>query len=100
MSAEVDLGYAPRPQQVALHQALETQRWVVAVCHRRMGKTVAAVNHLLVAALECAKPRPRFGYIAPTYRMAKLIAWDYLKAFSEENGLPLLTLEAGALQTL
>jgi hypothetical protein len=82
MSAEVDLGYAPRPQQVALHQALETHRWVVAVCHRRMGKTVAAVNHLLVAALECAKPRPRFGYIAPTYRMAKLIAWDYLKAFS------------------
>jgi len=78
----VDLGYAPRPQQVALHQALETHRWVVAVCHRRMGKTVAAVNHLLVAALECGKPRPRFGYIAPTYRMAKLIAWDYLKAFS------------------
>jgi hypothetical protein len=78
----VDLGYAPRPQQVALHQALETHRWVVAVCHRRMGKTVAAVNHLLVAALECRRPRPRFGYIAPTYRMAKLIAWDYLKAFS------------------
>ncbi|MEK9722827.1 MAG: terminase family protein [Rhodospirillaceae bacterium] len=81
---EVDLGYAPRPQQVELHQALERHRWVIAVCHRRMGKTVCAVNHLIMAALECEKPRPRFAYIAPTYRMAKLIAWDYLKAFTAE----------------
>jgi len=75
----LELGYVPRPQQVALHRAVEGHRWVVAVCHRRMGKTVAAVHHLLVAALESGKAQPRFAYIAPTYRMAKLIAWDYMK---------------------
>jgi hypothetical protein len=79
----VDLGYEPRPQQVRIHHALEAHRWVVAVCHRRMGKTVCAINHLVMSALECTKPRPRYAYIAPTYRQAKLIAWDYLKAYTK-----------------
>jgi len=82
MPTEIDIGYTPRPQQVALHQALETHRWVVAVCHRRMGKTVCAINHLIFSALEATVERPRYAYIAPTYRQAKLIAWDYVKAYT------------------
>lgn len=78
----IELGYSPRPQQKALHQAIETHRWTVAVCHRRMGKTVAALNHLIVAALECQKPRPRFAYVGPTYRQARLVAWDCIKAYT------------------
>jgi hypothetical protein len=48
-----------------------------------MGKTVAAVNELIKHALTCQKDRPRFAYIAPTYKQAKMIAWDYLKHFSD-----------------
>lgn len=82
MSNEINLGYTPRPQQVELHRALGTHRWVVAVCHRRMGKTVCAINHIIFSALEAKIERPRFAYIAPTYRQAKLIAWDYCKAYT------------------
>jgi phage terminase large subunit len=78
----VVIPYAPRPLQRVLHDALDAHRWAVAVCHRRFGKTVLAINHLQKQALLCTKPRPRFAYIAPTYRMAKAIAWDYLKHFS------------------
>lgn len=79
----IELGYRPRAPQLSLHQAMEGHRWVVAVCHRRMGKTVAAVNHLILKALECQKERPRFAYIAPTLKQAKLVAWDYLKHYTD-----------------
>lgn len=66
-----------------LHDALDTHRWAVAVCHRRFGKTVLAVNQLIKGALTCGKPRPRFAYIAPYRNQAKDIAWAYLKHFSK-----------------
>ncbi len=75
--------YAPRALQRVLHAALDAKRWVVAVCHRRFGKTVCAVNQLQKCALLCTRPRPRFGYIAPTYRQGKAIAWDYMKHYAE-----------------
>ena len=78
----IDLGYEPRPKQREIHAAIDNHRWTVAVCHRRFGKTVAAINHLIQAALECDKPRPRFALIAPTYKQAKLVAWDYLKLYT------------------
>lgn len=52
------------------------------VCHRRFGKTVMAINHLLKCALTCERERPRFGYLAPTYKQAKTVAWDYLKHYA------------------
>jgi phage terminase large subunit len=55
-------------------------RFAVAVCHRRAGKTVAAVQRLVLSALGCRLPNPRCAYIAPTYGQAKRVAWDYLKA--------------------
>jgi phage terminase large subunit len=78
----VTIPYAPRPLQKVLHDALEQHRWAVAVCHRRFGKTVLAVNHLIKQALLCIKPRPRFAYIAPFRNQAKDIAWAYLKHYS------------------
>lgn len=83
MSAtQIDLGYQPRPHQVQLHHAIDGHRWTVAVAHRRFGKTVASIVHLIMAALQDTRERPRYALIAPTYRQAKLIAWDYLKAYS------------------
>ena len=48
-----------------------------------MGKTVAALNQLIHAALQCEKEAPRFAYIAPTYGQAKRVAWDYLVKFTQ-----------------
>lgn len=78
----VYIPYAPRPLQRVIHAALDAHRFAAVVCHRRFGKTVLAVNHLIRAAM-CAKgERPRFAYIAPTYRQGKAIAWDYLKHYT------------------
>jgi phage terminase large subunit len=74
--------YSPRPLQRVLHTALESHRWAVAVCHRRFGKTVLAVNHLIKQAAMCKKPRPRFAYLAPFRNQAKDIAWSYLKHYA------------------
>lgn len=48
--------------------------------HRRAGKTTASLNHLQRDALR--KPDSRYAYIAPTYKMAKFVAWDLIKKYS------------------
>ena len=78
----IEIPYSPRPLQAKLHNALVKNRWGVVVCHRRFGKTVMAINHLLRAAILNSQTNPRYAYIAPTYRQAKAVAWDYLKQFS------------------
>jgi len=80
----IQIDYTPRPLQVELHRMLDANRFNVLVCHRRFGKTVCAVNHLLKRAIEEQKPNPRLAYVAPSYRQAKSVAWDYLKQFSEK----------------
>jgi phage terminase large subunit len=78
----IEIDYLPRPQQRALHAAVETHRFVVAVLHRRAGKTVMAVNHLQKGALTCKKQRPRCAYIGPTYTQSKSTSWDYFQYFA------------------
>ena len=82
LEEEVDLGYRPRDPQLIIHQAVEEHRFNVVVAHRRMGKTVSAINQLIHSALNCDKPNPRFAYIAPTYNQAKRVAWDYLLEYT------------------
>ena len=83
---EVSTGYEPRPPQKEIHRAVKNNRWTVAVCHRRMGKTVAAINQLIHSALQNQKNAPQYAYIAPTYSQAKRIAWDYLKEYTRPLG--------------
>jgi len=71
----VKTGYVPRKFQLELHQNLK--RFNVLVCHRRFGKTVLAVNHLIHRALCNPLRNPQYAYIAPTYKAAKRIAWQY-----------------------
>ena len=61
-----------------LHKS--TNRWMVLVLHRRAGKTVATINHLIRDA--CINKGSKYAYIAPTYRQAKDIAWDMLKKYA------------------
>lgn len=76
----VVIPYSPRAQFLPLHET--TKRFGAVVAHRRAGKTVACVNHLVRAALTCPLPDPRYAYIAPYYSQAKDVAWTYLKKFS------------------
>lgn len=78
----ITIPYTPRPLQQQLQDDLERVRFAVLICHRRFGKTVFAIIRLILAALLCTKERPRVAYIAPLYRQAKTIAWDYLKHFT------------------
>ena len=57
---------------------MDEHRFGVVVAHRRMGKTVSAINHLIKDAVLNEKEAPRYAYIAPTYGQAKRVAWDYL----------------------
>lgn len=72
--------YTPRTQFRALHDS--TSRWAIVVAHRRAGKTVACINHLIRAALSCERPAGRFFYLAPFFVQAKDVAWGYLLEFS------------------
>ena len=88
--------YTPRsPSHQEIHRAIDRYRFGAVVCHRRYGKTVLALNHLQVAALECQKERPRFAFIAPTYTQAKSIAWDYLVHYS--SNIPNVTARVSEL---
>lgn len=82
--AKIQLSYQPREAFVPFHN--RKARFATLVCHRRAGKTVAAVNDLIIGALECPLPRPQLAYIAPNYQQAKRIAWEYVKQF----GAPLI----------
>ena len=76
---DIEIPYEPRPLQQQLHNNLK--RFNVICCHRRFGKTVFAVNYLIITA--CEKPNARLAYIAPTYRQGKAVAYDYLKEYTE-----------------
>ena len=81
IEASVIVPYKPRPLQKELHQ--ELKRFNVIVCHRRFGKTVFAINEAIKRAFTVNKKNPRIAYIAPLYRQAKAVAWDYLKEFTQ-----------------
>jgi len=93
--------YRPRQWAVPFHGSLK--RWAAVVLHRRAGKTTAILNHHQRAAtndgweakrLRTLMPtltdgqvsdllRGRFyGHVMPTYKQAKLVAWDMLKHFA------------------
>lgn len=77
----VEIPFEPRPHQLEVYESLK--RFNVIVCHRRFGKTVLAINLLVRSALENHGMNPRYAYIAPLYKQAKTVAWDYLKYYTD-----------------
>ncbi len=77
---EIQHPYIPHEFQGQVHERLA--RFSVLVCHRRWGKTVLAVNALILAALRCSRKAPRYAYIAPLFKQAKAVAWDYLRYYA------------------
>jgi hypothetical protein len=86
MAEVIEIAYKPREQQLAIHDLMDGKRFGVVVAHRRMGKTVSAINHLIKEAVLNQKEAPRYAYIAPTYGQAKRVAWDYLVKYAEPLG--------------
>ena len=87
--------YTPRPVQRIIHTALEKHRFCVLVTHRQLGKTVCAVNHLIKMAVNNARKDPRYFYVAPFLKQAKLIAWDYIKRYTRD--IPHVKISEGEL---
>ncbi len=74
--------YKPRPFQLTLHEELEKYRWALLFIHRRFGKTVMLINHLIREALRDKQREPRYAFIAPYFKQGKALAWDYLKYYT------------------
>ncbi len=79
---EAVIPYVARTVQREIHTALDSHRFCVIVAHRRLGKTVCVIIHLILQALACTRRDGRYGYIAPLRHQAKTIAWGYLKRFT------------------
>ena len=76
------INYRPRRLVKSFHK--RNERFAVIVAHRRFGKTVAAINDLIRTALTTERSKVRVAYIAPYYRQAKAIAWDYLLEYTQD----------------
>jgi phage terminase large subunit len=83
MDQVITIPYRPREHQLAIHDAVDSHRFAVAVCHRRFGKTVAAINQIIKAAVLCGRDNPRYAVVCPTYTQAKRVAWDYVTQYTQ-----------------
>ncbi len=77
---QITVPFNPHPYQQQIIDQLK--RFSVLVCHRRFGKTVLTINLLNHWALITKRKEWRAAYIAPLYRQAEDIAWDYLRYYS------------------
>ena len=79
----VIIPYEPRPLwKQEIHSALDAHRFAVLVCHRRFGKTVGTINQTIRSAVKCNLRSPQYAYIAPFFKQAKMVAWNYLKYYA------------------
>ncbi len=80
MGVEITIPYHPRNWAKPFHESLK--RWIVIIICRRAGKTTGVLNHL---QRDCLKIKEsKYAYIAPSYKMAKRIAWDIAKKISRD----------------
>lgn len=79
---KIVIPFKPHKYQEEIFKSLK--RFSVLVCHRRFGKTVLCVNLLVRWALSTKQRAWRGAYIAPLFRQAKAIAWDYLIYYTRE----------------
>ena len=95
---KVVIPYRPRFPQDEIHKQLETHRFCVLVAHRRLGKTVLSVNHLIKRAITDRKERGMYAYLAPFRNQAEQIAWGYLKHYPSQ--IPAISINEQKLSIL
>ena len=79
---EIIIPYKPRELQKFLHDKIDKSRFSVLVLHRRAGKTVMCINHMIRAALTSPQTNARYAFVAPTFKQGKATAWDYIKTYA------------------
>ncbi len=79
-----EIPYKPRELQKILHENISKHRFSVLVLHRRAGKTVMCINHMIRDAMYSKKPNSRYAFISPTFKQGKATAWDYIKTFASK----------------
>lgn len=79
---KIVIPYTPRPQLAFIHAKLEAVEEACMVIHRRAGKTVLLINHIIKQAAMFPGDDGEFAYVAPFLKQAKRIAWKYLKKFT------------------
>mgnify|MGYP003346864130 FL=1 len=77
-----EIPYKPRELQKILHENISKHRFSVLVLHRRAGKTVMCINHMIRDAMYSKTPNSRYAFISPTFKQGKATAWDYIKTFA------------------
>ena len=80
----ITIPYTPRQPQREIHNVLDEYRYAVIIAHRRLGKSLCAINHLIKFAFTHTLPNVRMAYISPQFKQTKSIAWDYVKQFTKE----------------
>ena len=78
----IEIPYKPRELQKILHENISKHRFSVLVLHRRAGKTVMCINHMIREALLNPSPTSRYAFISPTFKQGKATAWDYIKTYA------------------
>lgn len=75
--------YTARRCQVEMELYEQQYQFLVAVCHRRFGKTIKGVVRLIKSALNSitSKDDYRGYYIAPNQKQAKRIVWHFFKRY-------------------
>lgn len=80
--SKIILPYKPRFPQTVIHPELDRRRFSVIVMHRRAGKTVMLINQTIKLAVKNTLWEPRYAYVAPFLKQAKLTTWTYWKHFT------------------
>ena len=80
--ATIEIPYKPRELQKFLHENISKHRFSVLVLHRRAGKTVMCINHMIREALLNPNPSSRYAFLSPTFKQGKATAWDYIKTYA------------------
>lgn len=80
---KITMPYSPFPiWRDVLHRELDAHRFAVIVAHRRFGKTIGMLNHLIKDALNSDRIAPQFAIIGPWANQMEKVAWGPLKYYS------------------
>ena len=79
--SDIAIDFVPRAAQKLILRRLDAFRFTTAVCHRRLGKTLLAVNWLIREAQRLKLDDYRGYYFAPTAKQAKQTTWNYFKQY-------------------
>lgn len=85
MSAQEALKYTYQPRDVMVPFHNRKERWAVIIAHRRLGKSTALLNDLIVRAM-CPRAdglRQQFAIMCPFQVQARSVLWQMAKDYTQ-----------------